>query len=102
MSSTMDTSCRWRQREKGRSVEDNRPKMVTYKDKNCHDRFLKWKNLEALPAETEPKKNVCQGPIHHLGQLNSLGLRPVILCGISECGLLTLKNPNKGTHKLCR
>lgn len=52
--------------------------------------------------QKQPKKNVYQGPIHYPGQLNSLGLWPVVLCGINKCGPLTLKKPNNGTHKFCR
>lgn len=92
MSSTTDTSCRWRQKEEERSVEDNSSEVFTYKGKTCHDRFLKWKNLDALPAETEPKKNVYQGSIHHPAQLNILGLWAVMLCDTKKCGPLAEKN----------
>lgn len=52
-------------------------------------------------AETEPKKNVYRGPLQCPGQLNSLGLQPVMCLVINKCGPWTQKTPDNGTQKLC-
>lgn len=44
-----------------------------------------------LPAETEPRKNMYYGPMHHPEQLSTLGLCSFVFHAINKHGPLTKK-----------